>query len=597
MNKIKNYLAFVSLIVLVSCSSLPDHEALFGPTVQPDRELTLVEVQQQAFVSFSKTVQPILDKRCVVCHACNDAPCQLNLASIDGLDRGSSIEPVYNGGRIFSQLPTRIGIDAQSTPAWREKGFTPVLNERRQNEQINLDNSLLYKMLTLKRRHPLPTTGRLPAKYDIGTNLLQEESFVHEQDCPNPETFAKFEQDHPDWGMPFALPGLSREEFKTIETWLEQGGRVSAAKELSAATLNEITKWEQFFNGSTNKEKLVSRYIFEHIFVGHIYFDALPEIEFFQLVRSRTPPGEEIDLIPSIFPYDDPGVDNFYYRLKHYTASIVDKTHMPYVLNDKRLSRYKELFFLPEYEVGQLPSYDFKESANPFKIFAGIPPVSRYKFMLDEAHFFVSGFIKGPVCRGSIALSVIDDHFWVMFADPDNSYLSKSSEFLIKVGDDLKLPSEEINGASLLSVWATYTDTARKYFMEKIKFARENYPEGTKFGLDTIWDGDNVNQNAALTVYRHYDSATVIKGFVGEVPKTGWVMDYPIFERIHYLLVAGFNVYGKVGLQLSARLYMDFLRMESEVMFLAYLPKEERLKIHAQWYPLTDTTKKLTKLL
>jgi hypothetical protein len=28
-------------------------------------------------ISFADEVQPILDKRCVVCHGCYDAPCQL----------------------------------------------------------------------------------------------------------------------------------------------------------------------------------------------------------------------------------------------------------------------------------------------------------------------------------------------------------------------------------------------------------------------------------------------------------------------------------------------------------------------------------------
>ncbi len=56
-----------------------------------------------------------------------------------------------------------------------------------------------------------------------------------------------------------------------------------------------------------------------------------------------------------------------------------------------------------------------------------------------------------------------------------------------------------------------------------------------------LWDGDGKNANAALTVFRHFDSATVVKGFVGRPPKTAWVVGYPLLERIHYLLVAGFD--------------------------------------------------------
>jgi hypothetical protein len=34
--------------------------------------------------------------------------------------------------------------------------------------------------------------------------------------------------------------------------------------------------------------------------------------------------------------------------------------------------------------------------------------------------------------------------------------------------------------------------------------------------LDNIWDGECSNQNAALTVFRHLNSATVTKGFIGD---------------------------------------------------------------------------------
>ncbi|MFW2372737.1 MAG: fatty acid cis/trans isomerase, partial [Gammaproteobacteria bacterium] len=52
----------------------------------------------------------------------------------------------------------------------------------------------------------------------------------------------------------------------------------------------------------------------------------------------------------------------------------------------------------------------------------------------------------------------------------------------------------------------------------------------------------------------------------------------------HYLLVAGYNVYGNVGHQLTSRLYMDFLRMEGENAFLAFIPISHRKKIRDSWY-------------
>ena len=71
---------------------------------------------------------------------------------------------------------------------------------------------------------------------------------------------------------------------------------------------------------------------------------------------------------------------------------------------------------------------------------------------------------------------------------------------------------------------------------------------------------------------------------MGGSPKTAWVIDYPLLERIHYLLVAGFDVFGNVGHQVSTRLYMDFLRMEGESNFLMLLPPGRRKELAASWY-------------
>jgi hypothetical protein len=85
-------------------------------------------------------------------------------------------------------------------------------------------------------------------------------------------------------------------------------------------------------------------------------------------------------------------------------------------------------------------------------------------------------------------------------------------------------------------------------------------------------------------VFRHFDSATVVQGLVGRQPKTAWVVDYPLLEQIHYLLVAGFDVFGNVVHQVTTRLYMDFLRMEGEANYLALVPVERRRELTALWY-------------
>jgi hypothetical protein len=51
-------------------------------------------------LSYRADVQPILERRCVVCHACYDAPCQLKLGAWEGMARGTSTDLVYDGGRL-----------------------------------------------------------------------------------------------------------------------------------------------------------------------------------------------------------------------------------------------------------------------------------------------------------------------------------------------------------------------------------------------------------------------------------------------------------------------------------------------------------------
>lgn len=92
---------------------------------------------------YQTRVRPILERRCVACHACYDAPCQLKLTRHDGITRGANPESVYAGTRLLAASPNRLGFDAHSNAAWRDKGFHPVLNERASTPQANRDASVL----------------------------------------------------------------------------------------------------------------------------------------------------------------------------------------------------------------------------------------------------------------------------------------------------------------------------------------------------------------------------------------------------------------------------------------------------------------------
>jgi hypothetical protein len=110
-----------------------------------------------------RDVRPVLEQRCTVCHGCYDAPCQQNLTSWDGIVRGASSEQVY-ANHLRAVEPTRLFIDAQLPSEWRDKKFHPVLNERNNVREANLQGSVLYRVLDLKRKNPLPNMEVLNPK-------------------------------------------------------------------------------------------------------------------------------------------------------------------------------------------------------------------------------------------------------------------------------------------------------------------------------------------------------------------------------------------------------------------------------------------------
>jgi hypothetical protein len=508
----------------------------------------------------------------MVCHGCYDAPCQLKLDARVGLQRGANKVKVYDGTRLRTAAMTRLFDDAKTTEEWRQKGFYTVLNE------ADPEQGTLSRILELKQQHPIPAGDKLPDSFDFRLD--------RDQQCPKPDEFDSFARDYPLWGMPYGLPGLNTDEHNKLTSWLRDGSPGVARPAPPTAEQAEIDRWESFFNGDSLKQRLMARYMYEHLFVGDLYFsDQGQQAGYYNLVRSRTPPGEPIDIIATRRPYDPPGAGKFYYRLHPLRFTVLDKRHMPYPLSRARMQRWTALFLNDDYEVTSLPSYKTDVASNPFIAFRELPVQSRYKFMLDEARFTIMGFIKGPVCRGQVALNVIDDHFWVVFLDPEHKGANQSAEFLARESKDLRLPTAKSSILVSLLQWRNYSKDQLKFLKAKAKhLSRRTDAAQSKINLDLIWDGDGHNDNATLTIFRHNDSASVVKGFVGHQPKTAWVIDYSLLERIHYLLVAGFDVFGNVAHQLETRLYMDFLRMEGEQNFLLFLPEDARIPLRNFWY-------------
>jgi len=558
MDMLKYLVFFTAVILFTACS------------VEP---LKPVEVDVAVpRIDYLDDVKPILDRRCVVCHSCYNSPCQLKLSSFEGLDRGASKDKVYLAGRLRAQNPSRLFIDANSTKEWREKGFSSVSES---DSEDGTNNSLMLLLLEHKMQNPKSEGSYFSESDDVTCAKDRDE-------------LASFLDKNPHSGMPFGFPPLSESEFETIKTWLAQGAispstaQMETIMSASKVAQKQIDAFEEFLNKQDAKHIMSARYIYEHLFLAHIAFEGAKG-EFFELVRSKTPTPQAIDIIATIRPYDDPEVDKFYYRFRKIHSTIVHKTHMVYDMSNKKLQRYKKLFIEPQWNETPFVVGYKKYNSEPFRVFEQIPAASRYDFLLDNAEYVIRTFIRGPVCKGQIALNVIQDNFWVMFMSPKYDLSLKQKDFFKKQYENFKMPIEEGSSVGLLNTFGDkYIDAAILYNKNRQELYDETYKDG--LDISSIWRGKDAFSAPLLSVYRHFDSASVHKGALGGLPKTAWVIDYPLFERIYYSLVAGFDIYGNIGHQISIRRYMNRLRIEGETNFLNLLPEVDRQKVFESWY-------------
>lgn len=517
---------------------------------------------QAEALSYQRDIQPIFTAKCVACHACYDSPCQLNLGSGEGASRGAHKSPVYDGGRVRAQDPTRLFFDADDDQQWRRKGFNSVI------EAQGGQAALMASMLELGRSQPLEANVRLPAELDVGIG--------RDNSCPLPEEFEGYARRNAHGGMPFAVTGLSDDEYRRLQQWLEQGAPVDHKLPVpTASEARQIDQWERLLNTPGARGSLVGRWLYEHLFIAHLYFEGSNGGQFYQLVRSRTPSGEPVDPIATRRPNDDPGT-RFSYRLRPITDVIVHKTHITYPLSAAKLARVQSLFFDGDWVVDAVPGYGANHRANPFKTFQAIPAQVRYQFMLDNAEYFVRTFIRGPVCRGQIATDVIRDNFWVFFQDPQHDLYLTDRHYREQTTPLLAMPGQFDEMGDLLAFWQTYRVKRNQYEQLRTQ-AYANKPADWAH----IWTG---NDNALLSIFRQHDSASVRKGLIGEIPQTLWWMDYPLLERTYYQLVVNFDVFGNVSHQGQTRLYFDLIRNGAELNFLRLLPATSRQAILDGWY-------------
>ncbi|NOX95507.1 MAG: hypothetical protein GXP04_10570 [Alphaproteobacteria bacterium] len=369
----------VTLVTVVLSGLIANRAGLFQGRVNHDA----VAVPAPTSPDFdAKALLQTVERRCVVCHGCYDAPCQLRMTSAEGISRGASKQLVYDSSRLEEAPLTRLGIDASSVDKWRGLGFFDVTSA---TEAADPAQSILWRMLVLGKKHPVPKNAPLPKSIDLG--------ITRELSCPAPDEFERYERKNPFGGMPYAMAPMADDEWATLSAWAAAGAPALQQNSLAVDELHtQIAEWERFFNGGALKERLIARYLYEHLYLAHLYFSGTEARTYFQLVRSPTPPGEPIRIIATRRPYDDPGADEFYYRLSPIRETILHKTHITYEIGPGRLARYRELFLQADWQVTELPSYEPAIASNPFTAFVAIPADARYRFLLDDAEYIIRTF-------------------------------------------------------------------------------------------------------------------------------------------------------------------------------------------------------------
>jgi hypothetical protein len=383
--------------------------------------------------TFLDKVQPILSQRCVACHGCYEAPCQLNLQTYEGFRRGYNPEPIFSAKRIWDTKPTR-PFDATSINEWRQMHFLPVVPDNLTDTNENPKASVMYELLELGSKNE---SGFSLA----GSTLIQKQLEQDSLACvATPEQLTRHFATDNKWkvvstaqyktnglvGMPLGFPKLKEDaannEKKTLTDWIEAGTpgpspeATAVLTRPSTAASKLIADWEAFLNGPSAQAAQSARYIYEHVFTTAIHFSEAPG-EYYELVRTKSADGPVVPL-KTLSPVDDPGVRPFFYRFRKHTGPLVQKSLVPWRLSREKLAHIKHLFMDSKWP--QPVPHPVYGSRNQFAYFAPIPAMVRSRFMLENAKVIVQAMTHGTVCVGSQATYAISDHFGAWFLKPES---------------------------------------------------------------------------------------------------------------------------------------------------------------------------------
>ena len=518
-------------------------------------------------------VQPIIAKRCVVCHSCSNGPCSLNMTSYKALERGVNKDDPYFLYRLVPGIDTRVANNF-SMDEWRRRNFFSILPGA--EPTVAPKDSILYKNLWRGQQN----LASNPAFSELEIRRMTAAHEKSKYECPiNQREYANFEKKYPVGGMPCGMAALDPAEAKILLDWVAGGAQgpsqaaqlIAENPQTTTASLQDadglVEAWEQFLNPEELRGQLVARYIFEHTYMANIQLEENPG-EFYRIVRTHEPPGEKIHQISTETPQDDPGPGRIYYRLQKVDRVIEAKTHIPWRLKLADIDLLKRLFFADEWTIERLPDYQDK---NPFAIFESIPTRARSGFMLQNAWLMVQSISRGPVCFKQEHTYGVDQYFFVVFLAPDADPsvvdpklgLSAWSQFYSKQSWRTALPFD----------LSFREGQFRQAFEIKLRQLR---PHG--LNLNDVWDGgDQKNPNALIAVNRHQytvDAAQARMRPLTGRPNSVLLLSYASFERRYYNEVVQFKYWGTLAHKFATWDWAVYLRTESEDLFVSLLPDQ-----------------------
>ncbi len=532
-------------------------------------------------VSFTKDVKPIFDRKCVSCHACYDAPAQLDLRSAAGIKRGAIKVDPY-APRTTPIPPTFVWNSQNKLEDWRALGFFSVTEGGKE--------SIMGKLLQLGHKNPVKPNQQFPSNIEL-------DPFKRKFSFPNKFEVDSYAVQKPLEGMPLAVNGLSNSEYTTIMAWLNEGAQFDNKPAVtSAADAAMIKEWETFLNGADARTQLMARYIFEHIYLVTFLFENKEDANFYTLVRSTTPPGEPAIPVKQHRANGPVEEGKFFYRFMVLDQTrCVKNTRLQMVADQKKLNRWKAIFQEQKWDARTLPGYTEHERYDVTGIFKDIPPKVRYKFLLDNTWYIRGAIVHGPSCHGNQAVGSVQDQGWHLYENPETSLYVNDPEYRNMVDPLLSFYINKNNIQDALVTRHEFVQR-RKEFM-KLHLLREK-EQGIKTRMTDIWRGEDDDDVPLVSVYRHQTDAFILDKNIagGDIPdKPNWLLDYPIMEQAYYTAVTNYDLFDSSDTWTWVRELFGLARIEAEMNLLRFIPAKDRRPTFMSWYtgPLTETRLRL----